>query len=100
MIIKSEKVSNIILDGVSIGDCDPDGGDYECTFYDCAHSLTRKTVSSGNGAILAALTYERHSWDCDCDKLTWNCRKQNTVQGYTPMTAVARITLTPVIGNS
>ena len=96
-----EKVSNIKLDGVTIGDCNPDGGDYDCTFFDCGQSLTKTTITSSNGSIIAALTYSDrgHTWDCDCDKNTWDCRKQNTMIGFTPMTAVARFTLTPIPGN-
>ena len=30
----SERVTAIRIDGVKIGDCNPDGGDYDCTFFD------------------------------------------------------------------
>ena len=95
----NEKVSNITLNGVAIGDCNPDGEDYDCTFFDCSGSLTKTSISSGNSSILAAFTYEGHSWDCDCDKETWKCSKENTTINYTPMTAVAKVTLTPLIGD-
>ena len=95
----NEKVSKITFDGAVIGDCNPDGGDYDCTFFDCQDSIQNSTVSSESGSILVALTYEGHSWDCDCDTQTWECSKENQVAGRTPMTAVARITLTPIIGN-
>ena len=94
----NEKVSNITLDGVTIGDCNPDGDDYDCTFFDCAQSLTKTTIRSQNGSIVAALTYEGHSWDCDCDKQTWQCSKEDTTIGFTPMTAVARFIFTPIKG--
>ena len=33
---RDEKVSDIKINGRSIGGCNPDGEDYECTFYDCS----------------------------------------------------------------
>ena len=96
---ENEKVSNIQLDGVTIGDCNPDGDDYDCTFFDCEQSLTKTTITSSSGSIIAELAYEGHSHDCDCNKNTWECAKQDTMIGFTPMTAVARITLTPIPGN-
>ena len=95
----SERVSKIILNGETIGDCNPDGGDYDCTFFDCAQTLSTKRISSSDGKIFASLTYQGHARDCDCDKETWECVKENTKPGFTPMTAVARITLTPLNGN-
>ena len=92
-----ERVSKITIDGVEVGDCNPDGGDYDCTFFNCQDSLQYQVVSSINGSISVAFTYEGHSWDCDCNKETWTCSKENTVKGLTPMTAVARITLTPYL---
>ena len=95
----NEKVSKITFDGTVIGDCNPDGGDDDCTFFDCQDSIQNSPVSSETGSILAALTYEGHSWDCDCDKETWECSRENQIATRIPMTAVARITLTPIIGN-
>ena len=95
----NEKVSRIELNGRNIGYCNPDGDDYDCTFFDCSQTLSTKSISSTNGSIAASLTYEGHSWDCDCDKQTWQCAKENTKIGFTPMTAVAKITLTPLRGN-
>ena len=94
-----EKVSRITLNGVEIGDCNPDGGDYDCTFFDCHDTIRNKTISSTNGLIPVVLTYQGHSWDCDCDKETWICSRESSIAGRTPMTAVARFTLTPIIGN-
>ena len=95
----SEKVSKISFDGVVFGDCNPDGEDYDCTFFDCKQSIQKLPLSSKTGSILVALTYQGHSWDCDCDKETWTCSKENQIPTRTPMTAVARITLSPIIGN-
>ena len=94
-----EKVSRIALNGHTIGDCNPDGSDYDCTFFDCSETLSSNYISSTNGSIVASLTYEGHSWDCDCDKATWECVRENTKIGFTKMLAVARITLTPLNGN-
>ena len=94
-----EKVSEIAIDGVVIGDCNPDGDDYDCTFFDCQDSIQNSTITSETGSILVALTYQNHSWDCDCDKETWACSKENENPTWTPMTAVARITLSPANGN-
>ena len=94
-----ERVSKITFDGVTIGDCNPDGGDYDCTFFNCRDRIQSSLVSSETGSIRVALTYQGHSWDCDCDKETWDCSKENQVPTRTPMTAAARITLTPISGN-
>ena len=94
-----EKVSKISFDGVVFGDCNPDGGDYDCTFFDCKDSIQKLPLSSNTGYILVALTYQGHSCDCDCDKETWTCSRENQIATRTPMTAVARITLSPIIGN-
>ena len=91
----SEKVSAITLNDINIGDCNPDGEDYDCTFFDCAQTLSTKSITSNDGTILASLDYVGHSWDCDCDMKTWKCAKEKTEPSFTPMTAVARITLTP-----
>ena len=97
-----EKISDISVNGISIGECNPNCGDmtarecdYACTFYDCTPHLTHTIVSSGSGTFNVKLQYEEHSRDCDCDKSTWQCQKENTGTGLSPMVAVARITLTP-----
>ena len=95
----SEKVSRIALNGRTIGDCNPDGDDYDCTFFDCSPTLSTKQVSSHGGSIVASLTFQGHSRDCDCDKGTWECAKEDTKIGFDPMLAVAKITLTPLSGN-
>ena len=94
-----ERVSKITFDGVTIGDCNPDGSDYDCTFFDCRDTIQNAQVSSETGSIRVALTYQGHSWDCDCDKETWDCSPENQVSSRTPMTAAARITLIPISGN-
>jgi len=95
-----EKVSQIVINGAVIGDCNPDGGDYDCTFFDCKMSIDDTLVSSETGTIPVAFTYQGHSRDCDCYKPTWSCSAENLIPGRTPMTAVARVTLSPIVGNS
>lgn len=90
-----EKVSDIKFDGVSIGSCNPDGGDYDCTFYNCQSALTETTYTPASSTINVELVYTGHSHDCDCDVSSWECSEENTVAGRAAMTAVARITLTP-----
>ena len=87
-------MSSIKFDGVSIGSCNPDGGDYDCTFYDCESALTETTYTPTSNMINVELIFTGHSKDCDCDTATWDCSKEDTVEGRTAMTAVARITLT------
>ena len=100
---EAEKVSRITLNGRNIGDCNPDEEDYDCTFFDCSQTISTKSISFTNRSIVASLTYEGHSWDCDCDKETWECAKEDTKTRpkhfFDPMLAVAKITLTPSSGN-
>lgn len=90
----SEYVSAITFDGSSIGSCNPDGGDYDCTFYNCASTLSSTTYTPTSTTIAVVLTFVGHSHDCDCDTTTWQCSQENTVSGRVAMTAVARISLT------
>ena len=95
-----EKVTSILVDGIELGECNPDGGDYDCTFFDC-FSAQSHTVTATSTQLQFALSYQGHSWDCDCDTTTWesgdtSCSKESTIASRSPMTAVARFTLTPV----
>ena len=93
----SERVTAIRIGGTNIGSCNPNGGDYDCTFFDCSSQLGGETYMT---ATTSTMTFEvditGHSWDCDCDTTTWECSRENTVAGRTPMNAVARFLLTPV----
>ena len=89
-----EKVNAIIFDGTNVGECNPPGSDYDCDFYDCTSKLTLKEVVSTTGLITIELKYVGHSKDCDCDKNTWECSPEDSVNGRSPMVAAARITLT------
>merc|ERR1711884_822100 len=89
-----ERVDDITLDGNSIGGCNPDGGDYDCTFFNCP--IAPATVVSQTGNVEVNMVYMGHSWDCDCDQQTWNCSRENSVPGRTPVNAVGRFLLTPL----
>ena len=89
-----EEVKYIKIDGETVGRCKPPGGDQECDFYDCTSNLETKEVTSISGTISVELEYVGHSHDCDCNKATWSCEKQNDDgQGQTRIAAAARITL-------
>jgi len=94
----SERVNRILVNGVNLGGCNPDGGDYDCTFFNCFSSPMFFTATSTE--VVIRVTYQGHSWDCDCDTTTWesgdsSCSKEKTIAGRTPMSAVARFTFTP-----
>ena len=91
-----EKVSRIEIDGKNFGECNPTGSDRDCTFYDCAPHLLSNQISSEKGRLKVKLTFQGHSKDCDCDKQTWRCKKENEDKSLTPMAAAVRITLTPM----
>jgi len=76
-----------------LGHCKPDGGDYDCTFFDCKKTLD---FTSESTKLDVEMTFTGHSWDCDCDEKTWACSKEKVVAGRTAMQAVARLTLSPV----
>ena len=97
----SEKVSDIKINDESFGECNPSGDDYDCTFHDCTPLLTRKTVSSTTGEMSVDLTFIGHSYDCNCDKRTWECKDERLPKGdLSAMSAVARVTLTPETGKN
>jgi len=87
-----EYVTDVKVDGQSLGACHPDGGDFDCTFFTCPFSTS--TVTSSSGTVALEIHIIGHSWDCDCDKSTWECSRENTVAGRTKMTAVGRFTFT------
>ena len=74
-----------------LGECHPDGGDYDCTFFRCQSLATTFKPSKSTMRIEIELV-ENH-WACDCDTSTWQCSKKGTVTGLTSVTAVGRITL-------
>ena len=82
---------------LELGECNPDGGDYDCTFFDCSAAQSADTTLTAAGSTLTfEIDLTGHSRDCDCDTETWDCARENTVSGYSPMVAVARFTLEPL----
>ena len=92
----SEKVTEVLVDDQDLGECNPDGGAYNCTFFDCSVTQKEVTVVSETGKINLNMKLTGHSHNCDCDTSTWNCSRENTVSGRTKMTAVGTFIFTPV----
>jgi len=88
-----EWVTDVLIDGESFGECAPDGGDYDCTFFTC--DFEKKEFQSVSGNVDLDVRLKGHSKDCDCDTSTWECSAENSVPDRTPMTAVGRFTFTP-----
>ena len=93
-----EYVVDVIVGGTSLGRCNPDGGDYDCSFYDCSSEQQSVVVSSATAELGVNIKLTGHSRDCDCDTATWACSKEGTVGGRTAVTAVGRVTLVPTTG--
>ena len=90
-----EEVSAIEINGQDFGKCKPDGGDYDCTFFNCKNELITNQIATQDGRLQVAITFQGHSHDCDCDKSTWRCKKEGVDQSLSPIVAAARITLSP-----
>jgi len=89
-----EYVKNVLVDGKSLGECHPDGGDYDCTFFECP--IPNTTVTSATGTVNLEMNLVGHSKDCDCDDTTWECSSElDAVAGRLPMSAVGRFVFTP-----
>ena len=69
----NEKVNSVILNGTSIGGCNPPGKDDDCDFYDCTDSFIRKVKADENGKINVKADYQGHSADCYCDQKAGKC---------------------------
>ena len=103
----SERVTKILVAGGvdgehELGGCNPNGKDDDCTFFECFPPQSHPvTIPLNSTQLQFELHYVGHSWACDCDTTTWksgdeSCSsKADAVAGRTPMTAVARFTLTP-----
>ena len=101
----SEKVSSIELNGIHIGQCNPESshciaqglsecGDYACVFYDCTSYLDKTLISFDSSAVNVKIVYVGHSKDCDCNTNTWECKAEDVDLTLTPTLALARITFT------
>ncbi len=97
-----EYVTNVIIGQARLGACRPDGGERDCTFYDCSSEQRPVIVSSTTAQLAVLILIINHSSECHCDTATWACMgsKEDTVAGHTPMTAVGRVTLVPLSGTS
>ena len=63
----SEYVKSIAVGGTNMGACRPDGGDYDCTFFQCPFDTTTVVTASASGTVPVAMVFTGHSRDCDCD---------------------------------
>ena len=75
-----EKVNSVILNGTSIGGCNPPGNDYDCDFYDCTDSFIRKVKADENGKINVKADYQGHSADCYCDQKAGKCISEKSLK--------------------
>ena len=99
----NEKVDEINFNGISLGECNPkcEGMteyecDYSCIFYDCSSQLDNTIISSGTSTMTVELVFKGISRDCDCDKNSWECKKEKVDRNLSPMLAAVRLTLTPL----
>ena len=99
----NEKVSKIEFNGISLGECNPkcegmtqNECDYACIMYDCSSELDNTIVTSGTATMTFEIEYEGISKDCDCNKVTGECKKEDVDRNLTPILAAARVTLTPM----
>jgi hypothetical protein len=89
----SEYVKSVKLGGIDFGECHPDGGDYDCTYFDCGLNAV---VGPTMAYVTAEVTTTDASKDCDCDEDTGECSKEaNQKNGRTPVKGGIRFTLTP-----
>jgi hypothetical protein len=89
----SEYVKSIRLAGVDLGECHPDGGDYDCTWFTCA---TDKEIYANYQTIEMHAQMTGHSCDCLCDTTSWQCHDERTTTSGTRIKAAIRVTLNPV----
>ena len=84
---------NVIVEGDSIGECNPDGNNNDCTFYDCSSQLRSRVYSSPSGKISVDLQYSGNSAAyCSCDTTSWVC---SSGIERTPIVVAANIELKP-----
>ena len=98
-----EKVFDIKFNEISLGECNPlcDGMterecDNACLFYDCSSQLQDTVVTSGTSTLTFELKFQGISRDCDCNKNTGECKKEDLDGNLRPVMAAAKITLTPI----
>ena len=84
---------NIIVEGNSIGECNPDGNNNDCSFHDCSSQVSSRVYSSALGEISVTLQYAGNSAGyCTCDTTSWAC---SSGIERSPIVAAAKIELKP-----
>ena len=73
MADENSKISDVRVDGISIGECNPVGSDYACDFYECGTIPGTKVFSSSTGSFVLEVDYVGQSYKCDCDLSSWTC---------------------------
>ena len=89
---QNAKISSIVVDGTSIGECNPPGSDTSCDFYNCVSQLDSQVFTSKSGKLPVEIKYVRNSFECRCDTDSWSC---SAGLSGTQMVAAARLTLNP-----
>ena len=95
----NSKIYDIKIDGISIGECNPTGSDYDCDFYECGTIPGTKIFSSSTGHFVVELDYVGQSYKCDCDTSSWTCASNIgsvfQIDNPTQIVAAARINFRP-----
>ena len=93
------KISDLRVDGISIGQCNPIGSDYACDFYECGEIPGTIIFSSSTGSFVLEVDYVGQSYKCDCDLSSWTCASNIgsvfEVDNPTQVVAAARINFKP-----
>ena len=99
MADENSKISDLRIDGISIGECNPVGSDYVCDFYECGEIPGTKIFSSSTGSFVLEVDYVGQSYKCDCDLSSWTCASNIgsvfQVDNPTQVVAAARINFKP-----
>ena len=95
------QLSDIKLDGISYGGCNPSGSDIACSFYECFDDHSIKEVTSYTGLISVSLEYRNVPQHiCDCNLKPWACSPKSGYSGHipnrAPTRAAVKINLTPI----
>ena len=95
------QLSDIKLNGISFGVCNPSGSEIACSFYNCFGDHSIKEVTSYSGLISVQLIYRKVPQHvCDCNLEPWACSPKSGYSGHipnrSPTRAAAKINLTPI----
>ena len=94
LIGHEDRMNALRIDGINVGHCTVGTSNDDCSFHGCASQLRRSMVAATSVAIDIEADFNGHSHSCDCDKATWQCASAGSQAGWSPMTAVVRVTLT------